>query len=377
MLSGNNGILNRATQAKDATRGAEVQEMVRLEATNNTASEYIGGGKKSRAQVIKELSEQGKLTPEEVRQLTDKDNPVDVLTIGGITTDFSVLDSAKSKTLGEVYDENEGSMIGKIINYKSEKNDDTEWIIFGKQTTEGKNGIIITTKNPVGIQHIDVTIAEWVEYETTIKNACKDYVGETGTLGEKDAQIVEVRSITIEDINNAVGFVVPEIFDEVVFGQDNDFAYPKEDGTGWIKKTDSNYLDTPVSKRTYLNNAYNYYKNGETYTYASSKNGWIATELSLENNLKKLENMNYVAANDEDYWIASRSIDVYSTSVGFCVAEVHGSNVGSTRLCSSDARGGYDGYGGGSWLAFRPVVVLSSEILWDDVKDLIDENAQY
>ena len=66
MLTGDNGIIQRSGQAKEAIRGGEVQEIVRLEAINNTASEHIGGGKKGRAQVIKELRLQGKLTPEEV-----------------------------------------------------------------------------------------------------------------------------------------------------------------------------------------------------------------------------------------------------------------------------------------------------------------------
>ena len=45
MLSGDNGILNRAVQAKEATRGGEVQETVRLVATNNAGVDYIGGTK--------------------------------------------------------------------------------------------------------------------------------------------------------------------------------------------------------------------------------------------------------------------------------------------------------------------------------------------
>ena len=43
MLSGDNGILNKAVQAKDATRGGEVQETVALEAANNVGAEYLGG----------------------------------------------------------------------------------------------------------------------------------------------------------------------------------------------------------------------------------------------------------------------------------------------------------------------------------------------
>lgn len=129
MLSGNNGILNRATQAKEATRGSEVQETVRLEATNNTTSDYIGGEKKSRAKVIEELHDMGKLTDDEVDMLTDEENPVDVITIGGITIDFSVLGtSSNSNTLVAMFRNGEGCTaenctdpthlhIGDYVNY--------------------------------------------------------------------------------------------------------------------------------------------------------------------------------------------------------------------------------------------------------------------
>ena len=61
MLAENNGILNRAMDAKEATRGGEVRQIVRLEAINNKQSEYVEGSKKSREQVISELKENGKL----------------------------------------------------------------------------------------------------------------------------------------------------------------------------------------------------------------------------------------------------------------------------------------------------------------------------
>ena len=51
-LTGNNGILNKAVQTKDATRGGEVQETVTLEAANNAGAEHLGGTKKTRSQVI-------------------------------------------------------------------------------------------------------------------------------------------------------------------------------------------------------------------------------------------------------------------------------------------------------------------------------------
>ena len=96
MLAGDNSILNQAGRARDTSRGGAVQETVRLEATNNNSIDYTGGTKKTRAEVINELHSAGKITDEELELLTDEENPVDVITIGGITIDFSVLDTVSS-----------------------------------------------------------------------------------------------------------------------------------------------------------------------------------------------------------------------------------------------------------------------------------------
>ena len=63
MLTGQNGILNRAKEAKEATRGGDVQDIVRMEIAHNTAADYTGGTKKSKEQVINELYQSGKITP--------------------------------------------------------------------------------------------------------------------------------------------------------------------------------------------------------------------------------------------------------------------------------------------------------------------------
>ena len=370
MLSGDNSILNNATRAKDATRGGEVQETVNLAATSNAGVNYIGGTKKTRADVINELHSAGKLTDEEVSLLTDEENPVDVITIGGITTDFSVLGSASGVlTLGEAYDQSEESWIGKTINYTSANNSSAiqeagGWIVLGKQTNEqGKNDILITTANPVSTQQINYTLSEWTGYETKIKRACSSYVGTTGTLGTKSVKINEdikdVRSITLNDINTAVGFN-QTINTVTLGGTSNEFAYPKDDGSGWVVKGEqgSNYSEWaqhPIE-------AYNYYNNNG-YKFNSVTNGF--NNASIE--LGKPDNMAYILANNNAYWVASRSVDVNSEGADFLAALVGYGSVNSDyySLCHSGASGGHDCRDSRS-VAFRPVVVLSSEIPYAD-----------
>ncbi|MBP3831035.1 MAG: hypothetical protein ILA02_01455 [Clostridia bacterium] len=360
MLTGDNGILNRAVQAKEATRGGEVQERVRLEVAYNTSSDYLGGAKKYKEQVVSELHTEKKLTDEEVEELEEND----VITIGGITIDFSVLGSAGSKTLGEEYKDN---WIGKTINYTSANNSSEieeagGWIILGKD----KNGdILITTANPVSSQPISYTLAEWTGYEKKINNACKNYAGQTGSLGSKATKVNDVRSITLNDINTAVGFN-QTINTVTLGGTSNEFAYPKDDGSGWVVKGEqgSNYSEWaqhPIE-------AY-YYYNNNGYKFGSATNGFSDTSIVLDN----ADNMAYILANNSPYWVASRSVLVRSVivdsgRVGLGVARVGFGDVCSNSgddLCNSDAGGGRD-FGGSTSMAFRPVVVLSSEIPYAD-----------
>ena len=89
MLSGDNSILNRATEAKDATRGGEVQQAVAMAVTNNSGAEHLGGPKQTKKDVIKQLRSEEKLTDDEATTLEESD----IIVIGGITIDFSIIDS--------------------------------------------------------------------------------------------------------------------------------------------------------------------------------------------------------------------------------------------------------------------------------------------
>ena len=99
MLTGENGILSRATEAKEATRGGEVKETVTLAATNNAGVEHIGGTKQTKTDVITQLHNDEKLTDSEVTTLEENDTIV----IGGITIDFSVLGGEDQTTSTVVF----------------------------------------------------------------------------------------------------------------------------------------------------------------------------------------------------------------------------------------------------------------------------------
>ena len=340
MLAGENSILNNATRAKDATRGGEVQETVKLTATSNAGVDYIGGTKKTRAQVISELHSAGKLTDDEVETLEESD----IITIGGITIDFSVLGRTGNNTLGAVYDSGDLE-IGDKLTYSS--NGQSDWIVFGKDT--GGN-ILITTELPIenGF-NLKGGAEAWIKYESDtdttygLNYACSGY---GGTI---QGTTVRSRSIKMEDINYVAGLTPKTVtvsgntyniqsFDTYTFGNDAynatnktaNYWYPVLSGGTGPTGTGTGFWKAPSSENqeTFDNNWYDYYCNwdsGEYLYYGADTNG---NEISAADVGLNTDNLKYIwGGNTEeecykDYLVASRSVDIDSGSAGFYVAYV-------------------------------------------------------
>ena len=90
ILAGENGIITKASNARENTRGGEVKERVDMAANENKMANYANGTRKSKQNVIDELKAEGKLTDEEVVLLKTQD----IITIGNIEIDFSILNMA-------------------------------------------------------------------------------------------------------------------------------------------------------------------------------------------------------------------------------------------------------------------------------------------
>ena len=288
----------------------------------------------------------------------------------------------------------EDSWIGRTINYHSSNNNVNDWIIIGKQVNQqGKNDIIITTKNPVGSLYIDGSLANYIRYCTLVNNACSNYVGTTGTLGTKAATIKEVRSLTLEDINNAVGFTPPETLIEYTFRPgENDlenhevnYWFPNDDenNPAWVEPTVSNTY-------THLDDAYSYFYNSNTekWVYRHNKIDWEALDVIelTSNNLKAPNNFKYIFADKSyhyAYYIASTALHIESDYCKWTCFAVNKSGINPELLyylCSSGGSGGGTDRGEDGGIGsdkIRPVVVLSSEIPWEDVESLIGDYATY
>ena len=266
MLTGQNGILNRATEAKEATRGGEVQEAVSLEAINNEQVEYLGGTKKTRAEVIEELQEKGKLTGEEVEELEENDQ----ITIGGITIDFSVLGKT-GKTLVQAFIDGEIAVGDYITNYNdtltnkttkvdltSEKtgfssgtqtysiDTTTKWRVIG--LNEDKTQLMITTAEPLK-KTMTTTGETWQQDPYLYLGGAEAWYW-TGQVSEEKNilnQICKIydskyaaktKSMGIEDLNTALKLKI----------KDNKLYKISDSGETEIESSASTYMNCVYSK---------------------------------------------------------------------------------------------------------------------------------
>ena len=367
MLTGENGIVKQAQDAKDNTRGADVKETVDMAVNENKMLDYSNttGTKKTRQEVIEKLQNEGKLTDEEVGEL----QTVDKITIGEIEVDFSELGTVEGTTINDIYSEEiVGTEIkNTTLDAKLPEGTDNSWIILGKD----KDGsIMLTTSKPIenGFT-LNFTAEAWLSYENDLNTACSIY---GGTI---QGQEIKSRSITLEDVNRVTGFVEPE-FNTYTFTNEatNDYAnkrvnywHPDENGTA----TESDGTGDPnfwsKNETTYECDSY-YYEldtSSNTVKYGYEGNDWSNADYT-----GTLKNTNLILGDSLDYFyiLASRSVRVNDSDAYFYVAGVYGGGVfsRSSYLCYSYSDSFRD-LGDSNAVPVRPIINLPSNIKVEEV----------
>ena len=396
MLTGQNGILKRAQEANESTRGGDVQETVSLEALNNEQAKYLGGTQKTRSEVIEELHTKGKLTNEEVAALENSDS----ITIGGITIDFSIL-GKKGKTLVQAFIDNEIKVGDYITNYNATLNNanaeakltteetgfdggtqtykvnaNTTWRVLG--LNENKTQLIITTGSPIKKEMDSAATEDWKKnpylyldkaegwYNTNdelVSNNILDKV--CGIYAGKYASTT--KSMRIEDINLALGLTLDKsnnkLYKTAADGSKTEIAeYQGLFGTNYTYKigdyAPENYLKAKYpTKYTNLTNK----KAGNSV--AGTAFMYQYTSANIVDKSSKLYEVLFdgteEASNGKSYWLASSGVGVCGSDIcGFGPGAVVGT--GSGLFYS-------DGYSVADCLAVRPVVYLQSGVTVNDL----------
>ena len=355
-LTGQNGILTRANDAKEQTEIADEKEAIQL-AYAGAVAEKRETGDVTASDLNREFGTNGRTDAN-----ASGENPITVTFDSGrsytVDSNGNIIEKGTGEetgatTIGEVYDD---SMIGQKVTYTS--NGQSEWIVFGKDTD---GNVLLTTKSPIANGfNLYGSAEKWLSYEDDLKQACSGY-GST----IKDKQVTS-RSITMEDINYVTGFDVDSLnFDTYTFGENNNYA--KKEVNYYFPSLEASangYWQQPTSDKTFTHEN-DWYVYGQMvgqfiYSYSGEPYGADATSL-----IKNPERFKYIVGEDGsyEYLVASRSVNVASSDAYFGVACVGGSGVstGDYNLCNSNSGGGYDREENGS-LGIRPIVVLPSDI---------------
>ena len=399
MLTGQNGILKRAQEANESTRGGDVQETVSLEALNNEQAKYLGGTQKTRSEVIEELHTKGKLTNEEVAALENNDS----ITIGGITIDFSIL-GKKGKTLVQAFIDNEIKVGDYITNYNTTLNNanaeakltteetgfdggtqtykvnaNTTWRVLG--LNEDKTQLIITTGSPIKKEMNSAATEDWKKnpylyldkaegwYNTNdelVSNNILDKV--CGIYAGKYASTT--KSMRIEDINLALGLTLDKSNNKLYKTADTSKTeiaeYQGFFGTNYTYKI-GDYAPENYLKAKYPTKYTNLANKKAGNSVAGTAFMYQYTSANIVDKSSKLYEVLFDgtegSSNGKSYWLASSGVSVYGSV--YC-------NFGPGAVVGGRAGTGLELFGSGGyslarWLAVRPVVYLQSGVTVDDL----------
>ena len=378
LLFSENGVISKAQEAKEETRGAAVEEAKNMWELDKSLGKYTGGTSQSLDELLNSLEKQKTITTKEKEQIKETGS----ITIGNRTINFNT-----ARTLVELYDAGEikigdyvdyqnpssgsytslGSKTGmedKITDGNSDQifnvaNNQLNWRVLGKDEKTG--GIKLIAGSPMKRE----SNSSYPSNPYYYLNGAKGYINAEEELNKicalyKNDLAQEARSVTIEDINQVVGVTVDET------------GRPSLDESGYYGETYS-YTNQYASPEDYLENKRsNFSKTSDFYGYMAN-NASLTT--SKDQRLYNLLFDNVEYQTGKAYWLASRCVRAGSDYTRFIVRYVL-SDSGDTfvrgrRLFYSN--GDEDGSG----FAVRPVVVLKSDVTEKSIHKIEDKTEEH
>lgn len=373
-----NGVITKAKEAKEETRGAAVEEARDMWELDKSLTKYAGGSSQSLDELLDRLESQKQITAEEKAQIKETGS----VTIGSRTITFNT-----ARILVELYDAGE-LKIGDYVNYQNPTsgsytslesktgmedlitdggdsdqifnvaNNQLTWRVLGKDEATG--GIKLIAGSPMKKE----SNASYPDFPYYYLNGAKGYINAETELNNicalyKNDLAQTARSVTIEDVNQVVGVTVDET------------GKPSLDESGYYGQTYS-YTNQYASPEDYLaGTRSNFSKTSDFYGYMANNPALTtATDQRLYNLL--FNNVEY--GSGKAYWLASRCVDADSSIATFGVRFVS-SGGGDTGV------GGYylfysNGYEYDVGFAVRPVVILKSNVTEDSIHKIEDQTEE-
>ena len=387
-LAGENGILTNATAAKEETRYATIKEEKDLWELNKLTDERTGSDTaESREEVINRLYDNGTITKEERDTLLAGD----AITVADKTISFgaTLVEMFKQAQADNCTDTNCGNQnhlhIGDYLNYtpsdssattgvlteqetgyadeeqKYTVNTSTKWRVLG--LNEAGDQILLTTESPIQKDgdnpYLILKGAEsYMSCVNTLKKICNIYANPD--------LATEARSMTIDDINHALGIEVDEETNTMHKIGD---TTPLEEYEGYFgekytyKEGDyapENYMNDVYGGTSYTRKVIGDTAEGNAYYYSYDIVGTSTSNPTLYELL--FDGTTSEDSYAKSYWLASPGVYAFSSYANFGPGFVDDGGV-----CSY----GYLFDSNGNWRAFRmavrPVVSLKSSVTLSEI----------
>ena len=378
LVIGNNGIIRKAGDARNANKYATIKDEYELYKSNQYIESVTGGsGGKTFPEFLADLKNRGILTDEDIAQINSENK----LTIG------DKYEISFAKTLyDEVTDPNGSIKIGDYVRYTPDStksypspasengwadqtytvDTNTQWRVLG---TEGKQVLLISA-DPIKKNMDESSENSWDKDPYLYMKGAYSYENCVSMLdnicGIYSTSLGIAKSITADNINNVLGVKVES--DKVYFESDpsTNIDLSVTEG-GWLGLGQKyTYKSTDYSPESYINEK-SHATAGEEVTqdgYWYDYTGTMATTIGNTT----IGNLLFEGTQSGDnyaksYWLASPGAFVTSRFAGFGPGFVYAGGVsGSYGLFASH----------GDWNAFRfavrPVVYLNSDVTVEQIQ---------
>ena len=404
MLGGENGLITRAQEAAEETRGASVEEERDLWKANQYLDDYASGSSESLQELIDRLVEQGLLTEDEKDEiLGNEEKGIEAtgqVTIGSKTIVFGTA----GKTLVQAFKDGEIEVGDYITDYNQKlKNSSasvsvteeetghagtqtyrvdtsTTWRVLG--LSEDGTQLMITTGSPIKKVMNSSGTEEWERDPYLYLNSAEGYYNTnddltTNNILDKICKIYDstladrTQSMRIEDINTAVGLTLDKE-NNIMYKTADETKTPIQAYQGFFGQTytyrlgdyaPENYLKEkyPSKYTSLVAKKANDTVDGTAFMFSYEDPSVVDPSSKLYDILFKGTTSS--ENNAKSYWLASSGVAVDgSSSCSFGPGAVSGGFAGTGYgVFASDGRSSE------RWLAVRPVVYLRSDVT---VKDL-------
>lgn len=404
MLGGENGLITRAQEAAEETRGASVEEERDLWKANQYLDDYASGSSESLQELIDRLVEQGLLTEDEKDEiLGNEEKGIEAtgqVTIGSKTIVFGTA----GKTLVQAFKDGEIEVGDYITDYNQKlKNSSasvsvteeetghagtqtyrvdtsTTWRVLG--LSEDGTQLMITTGSPIKKVMNSSGTEEWERDPYLYLNSAEGYYNTnddltTNNILDKICKIYDstladrTQSMRIEDINTAVGLTLDKE-NNIMYKTADETKTPIQAYQGFFGQTytyrlgdyaPENYLKEkyPSKYTSLVAKKANDTVDGTAFMFSYEDPSVVDPSSKLYDILFKGTTSS--ENNAKSYWLASSGVSLVGSS--FC-----GFGPGAVCVgCAGTGCGLFFSVGSSleRWLAVRPVVYLRSDVT---VKDL-------